>query len=43
MFAWEKIAATVILTITIIFFIWLIKAGRRDQEEHLNKRRDIDE
>jgi protein SCO1/2 len=42
-FAWEKIAATVILTITIIFFIWLIRAGRRDQEEHLNKRRDIDE
>ena len=46
-FAWEKVAATVILTITIIFFIWLLKAGRRDQEEyekeHQNQRRDIDE
>ena len=46
-FAWEKIAATVILAITIIFFIWLLKAGRRDQEEHekehQNKRREIDE
>ena len=38
-FAWEKIAATVILIITIIFFIWLVKAGRRDQEDHQNQRR----
>ena len=42
-FAWEKVAATVILTITIIFFIWLVKAGRRDQENHQNQRRDVDE
>ena len=42
-FAWEKVAATVILIITILFFIWLVKAGRRDQEEHQNKRREIDE
>ena len=46
-FAWEKVAATVILTITIIFFIWLLKTGRRDQEkyekEHQNQRRELDE
>jgi len=42
-FAWEKVAATVILTITIIFFIWLVKAGRRDQEYHQNQRRNLDE
>ncbi len=42
-FAWEKIAATVILIITIIFFIWLVKAGRRDQEDHQDKRRNLDE
>ena len=42
-FAWEKIAAIVILTITILFFLWLLKAGRRDQEEHQNKRRKLDE
>jgi len=46
-FAWEKVAATVILTITIIFFIWLLKTGRRDQEEyekeHQKQRRDLDE
>ena len=46
-FAWEKVAATVILTITIIFFIWLLKTGRRDQEEyekeHQRQRRDLDE
>jgi protein SCO1/2 len=42
-FAWEKVAATVILTITIIFFIWLVKTGRRDQENHQNQRRQLDE
>jgi protein SCO1/2 len=42
-FAWEKVVATVILFITIIFFIWLIKAGRRDQEEHQNQRRNLDD
>ncbi len=42
-FAWEKVVATVILIITIIFFIWLVKAGRRDQEDHQNQRRDLDE
>jgi protein SCO1/2 len=42
-FAWEKIAAIVILTITILFFLWLLKAGRRDQEEHQNKRGKLDE
>jgi protein SCO1/2 len=42
-FAWEKVVATVILIITIIFFIWLVKAGRRDQENHQNQRRDLDE
>ena len=42
-FAWEKVVATVILIITIIFFIWLVRAGRRDQEDHQNKRRNLDE
>ncbi len=42
-FQWEKIAATVILIITIIFFIWLVKTGRRDQENHQKQRREIDE
>ncbi|SFV59966.1 SCO1/SenC family protein [hydrothermal vent metagenome] len=46
-FAWEKVVATVILIITILFFIWLVKAGRRDQEEsnkdHQNQRRNLDE
>ncbi len=42
-FAWEKIVATVILIITILFFLWLLKAGRRDQEEHQNQRRNLDE
>lgn len=42
-FAWEKVVATVILIITIIFFIWLVRAGRRDQEDHQNQRRDLDE
>jgi protein SCO1 len=42
-FAWEKVAATIILTITIIFFIWLVKTGRRDQENHQNQRRELDE
>lgn len=42
-FAWEKVAATVILIITILFFIWLVKAGRRDQEDHQNQRRNLDE
>ena len=46
-FAWEKVVATVILTITIIFFIWLLKTGRRDQEEyekeHQKQRRELDE
>ncbi len=42
-FAWEKVVATVILIITILFFIWLVKAGRRDQEDHQNQRRNLDE
>ena len=42
-FAWEKVVATVILIITIIFFIWLVRAGRRDQEDHQNQRRNLDE
>jgi protein SCO1/2 len=42
-FMWEKVAATVILIITIIFFIWLVKTGRRDQENHQNQRRNLDE
>lgn len=44
-FAWEKVAATVILIITIIFFIWLVKSGRRDEDEtnYQNQRRNLDE
>jgi len=42
-FVWEKVAATVILIITLIFFIWLLKSGRKAQEGQLNQRRNIDE
>jgi len=43
-FVWEKVAATVILIITIIFFLWLLKSGRKAQEEHpQNQRRNLDE
>ncbi len=35
-FVWEKVAATVILIITIIFFLWLLKSGRKAQEDHQN-------
>jgi protein SCO1/2 len=34
-FMWEKVAATVILIITIIFFIWLLKSGRKAQEDSI--------
>lgn len=33
-FAWEKVMATVILIITVIFFIWLVKTGRKEQESY---------
>ena len=42
-FMWEKVTATVILTITILFFIWLLKSGRKAQENHPNQRRNLDE
>ncbi len=42
-FVWEKVAATVILIITIIFFLWLLKSGRKAQEDHQNQRRNLDE
>ena len=42
-FVWEKVTATVILIITVIFFIWLLKSGRRAQENHQNQRRNLDE
>jgi len=42
-FMWEKVAATVILIITIIFFIWLLKSGRKAQEDHQTQRRNLDE
>ena len=42
-FMWEKVTATVILTITILFFIWLLKSGRKAQENHQNQRRNLDE
>jgi protein SCO1/2 len=42
-FIWEKVAATVILIITIIFFLWLLKSGRKAQENHPNQRRNLDE
>jgi protein SCO1/2 len=42
-FVWEKVAATVILIITLIFFIWLLKSGRKAQEGQQNQRRNIDE
>ncbi len=38
-FAWEKIAATVMLTIVLVFFIWLVKSGRRE-ENHEKKGED---
>jgi len=44
-FVWEKVFATIILIITVGFFIWLVKSGRRDEDEtdHQNKRRNLDE
>ncbi len=42
-FMWEKVVATVILIITIIFFIWLLKSGRKAQEDHQIQRRNLDE
>jgi protein SCO1/2 len=42
-FVWEKVAATVILIITLIFFLWLLKSGRKAQEDHQNQRRNLDE
>lgn len=46
-FVWEKVAATVILFITIFFFLWLLRSGRKAQKEneenHPNQRRDLDE
>jgi protein SCO1/2 len=42
-FMWEKVTATVILTITIIFFIWLLRSGRKAQSNHQNQRRNLDE
>jgi len=35
-FAWEKIAATVMLTIVFGFFIWLVRSGRKE-EDHQKK------
>lgn len=46
-FAWEKVAATIILIITVLFFIWLLKSGRRAQDDqiqnHQIQRRKLDE
>ena len=46
-FVWEKVAATVILFITIFFFLWLLRSGRKAQKEneenHPNQRRNLDE
>jgi protein SCO1/2 len=42
LFAWEKVAATVILIITLIFFLWLLKTGRKSQEEQLKQRENSD-
>ena len=42
-FVWEKVTATVILTITLIFFIWLFRSGRKAQQNHENQRRNLDE
>ena len=44
-FVWEKVFASIILIITVGFFIWLVKIGRRDEDEtdHQNQRRNLDE
>ena len=42
-FMWEKVTATVILIITLIFFIWLLKSGRKAQSNHQKQRRNLDE
>ncbi|MDQ7066512.1 MAG: SCO family protein [Sulfurimonas sp.] len=31
-FVWEKIAATVMLTIVFGFFVWLVKSGRKEED-----------
>lgn len=36
-FAWEKVMATVTIIITVLFFIWLLKTGRKDQEAYKNE------
>ncbi len=38
-FVWEKIAATVMITIVLVFFIWLVRSGRKE-DDHQKKGED---
>jgi len=41
-FAWEKVVAIVVISITLVFFIWLLRAGK-NRDESYQKKGDNDE